>query len=65
MLRILALCLGTMAAFPVAAGAEEPQSVGVVEAISIAVDAVPAHFVNRFREYHDSGRLIKMRLRAF
>jgi len=31
----IALCLGTMAVFPVAAGGDEAQSVGVVEAISI------------------------------
>jgi hypothetical protein len=34
-----ALCLGAVAAFPLAAGAEEAQSLGVVEAVSIAVDA--------------------------
>ena len=34
-----ALCLGAMAAFPLAAGAAEAPSVSVVEAIRIAIDA--------------------------
>jgi hypothetical protein len=33
------LCLGAMAAFPLAAGADEPPSLGVMEAISIATEA--------------------------
>jgi hypothetical protein len=36
---ILALCLGAVAAFPLAAGADEPPSLSVVEAVSIATEA--------------------------
>jgi len=72
----LVLCLGTIAVFPVAAGADEAQSVGAVEAISIAVDAyiygyplVTFDMVRRQQtnvatpdaEHAQIGHLIKMR----
>ena len=38
-LAITALCLGAIAAFPLAAGADEAPSLGVVEAVSIATEA--------------------------
>ena len=75
-LAITALCLGAIAAFPPAAGADEAPSLGVVEAVSIATEAciygyplVTFDMVRRQQtnvakpdaEHAPMGQLIKMR----
>lgn len=75
-LAITALCLGAIAAFPLAAGADEAPSLGVVEAVSIATEAyiygyplVTFDMVRRQQtnvatpdpEHAPMGQMIKMR----